>query len=54
MHAVLDRDGRIAFEGKPEDVENWLFENTSKYNARLRVRLDVNDIVPALKYIGAA
>lgn len=52
---VLEQDGTIAFEAPPAEVEEWLFENTTKYNDRLRVKMgDFGPIVPALEYIGAA
>lgn len=53
-YMVLETDGSIAFEGGPEEVEDWLFENTTKYNDRLRVQMGVGPVVPALEYIGQA
>lgn len=54
MYYVIDVDGSIAFEGTPDEVENWLFENTTKHNERLRVRMGMCPIIPALQYIDAA
>jgi hypothetical protein len=51
---VLDQDGSIAFEGTPDEVENWLFENTTKHNDRLRVQMGVGPVIPALQFIDAA
>jgi len=53
VHQVLARDGTIVFQGMPEQVESWLFENTMKYNAKLKVRTRTDSVMPALKYIGA-
>jgi hypothetical protein len=52
MHQVLDRDSRVIFQGPPKDVESWLFENTWSYNSRLRVRMERNRTISALKYLG--
>lgn len=52
---VLEVDDSIAFEGVPEDVENWLFENRFSVNERLRVKMgDFGPIIPALEYIDAS
>lgn len=46
-------DSSVIFEGPPEDVENWLFENAWTVNSRLRVRMGPQGrIIPALKYLG--
>jgi lipocalin len=52
-YEVLEQDNSIAFEGSPEEVEVWLFENTTKHNDRLRVKMGVGPVVPALEFIGA-
>ncbi|ATN93698.1 hypothetical protein SEA_SCAP1_49 [Streptomyces phage Scap1] len=51
MHYVIEQDGSIAFQGTPEEVENWLFENTERHNSRLRVRMS-NRTISAWNYIG--
>ena len=50
MYQVIEQDGSVAFEGTPMQVEDWLFENTTLHNARLRVRMN-NSIIPAWKYL---
>lgn len=55
IYFVLEVDGSIAFEGSPEDVEDWLFENRYSVNERLRVKMgDFGPILPAMQYIDAA
>lgn len=51
MYYVIEQDGSVAFEGTPHEVENWLFENTSLHNARLRVRMNQRTIT-AWQYLG--
>ena len=50
MYYVIEKDGSVAFEGTPMQVEDWLFENTTMYNARLRVKMN-NSTMPAWKYL---
>lgn len=51
MYYVIEQDGSVAFEGTPMQVEDWLFENTTLHNARLRVRMD-NSTITAWQYLG--
>lgn len=52
MYYVIEQDGSIAFEGEPDEVEDWLFENTTKHNDRLRVKMgNFGPHVPALEYL---
>lgn len=50
MYHVIEQDGSVAFEGTPMQVEDWLFENTTLHNARLRVRMN-DATIPAWKYL---
>lgn len=50
MYYVIERDGSVAFEGTPMQVENWLFENTTLHNARLQVKMN-DATIPAWKYL---
>jgi len=44
VYYVIEQDGSIAFQGTPLEVESWLFENTERHNARLRVKLNGSTI----------
>lgn len=50
MYQVIEQDGSVVFQGTPMLVEDWLFENTTLHNARLRVKMD-NSTIPAWKYL---
>lgn len=50
MYFVIEQDGSVVFEGTPMQVEDWLFENTTLHNARLRVRMN-NSTIPAWRYL---
>lgn len=50
MYHVIEQDGSVAFAGTPMQVEDWLFENTTLHNARLRVRMN-DSTIPAWKYL---
>lgn len=52
MYTILDRNFHELFQGTPQQVEDWLFENTLEYNKRLKVDMGTR-MVPALEYIGA-
>jgi hypothetical protein len=54
MYFVLDLDQFVVFEGTPEEVEDWLLENTTKSNEGFRVLMgESGPIISALTYIGA-
>lgn len=50
MYFVIEQDGSVVFEGTPMQVEDWLFENTTLHNARLRVRMN-NSTIAAWRYL---
>lgn len=50
MYYVIERDGSVAFEGTPMQVEDWLFENTAVHNARLRVKMN-DSTISAWRYL---